>query len=126
MKGAPEALEQEEQQRRDRAPALCWELQKLHTNRPTGRKGQYSKGDWKGIRGRQKAEEAFEMGLQEQVTFHLVRQVGKRLGGAARAKAWRLGGNQSPPSWESSKPLVQALWSQEGEEDRSRIIGRAW
>ena len=28
------ALEQEEQQRRDRAPARCWELQKLHTNRP--------------------------------------------------------------------------------------------
>ena len=32
------ALELEEQQRRDRAPARCWELNKLHTNRPTGRK----------------------------------------------------------------------------------------
>ena len=83
VEGAPEALEQEEQQQRDRAPAWCWELQKLHTNRPTGRKVQDSKGDWKGIRGKQQAEEAFEMGLQEPVTFHLVRQVGKGLGGVA-------------------------------------------
>ena len=77
------ALEQEEQQRRDRAPAWCWELKKLHTNRPTGRKVEDSRGDWKENRGRQQAEEAFETGLQGQVTFHLVRQVGKGLGGAA-------------------------------------------
>ena len=83
VEGASEALEQEEQQRRDTAPARCWELQKLHTNRPTGRKVQDSMGDWKGIRGKQQAEEAFEMGLQGQVTFHLVRQVGKGLGGVA-------------------------------------------
>ena len=36
------------------------------------------------------------------------------------------GGNQSPRSWESSRPLDQALWGQEGEEDRSRSIRRAW
>ena len=51
VKGAPEALEQEEQQRRDRAPALCWELQKLHTNRPATRKVQDSRGDWTGTGG---------------------------------------------------------------------------
>ena len=83
VEGAPDTLEQEEQQRRDRAPARCWELQKLHTNRPTGRKVEDSRGDWKENRGRQQAEEAFETGLQGQVTFHLVRQVGKGLGGAA-------------------------------------------
>ena len=49
----------------------------------TGRKVQDSRGDWKENRGRQQAEEAFEIGLQGQVTFHLVRQVGKGLGGVA-------------------------------------------
>ena len=44
VEGAPEALEQEEQQRRDKVPAWCWELKKLHTNRPTGRKVQDSRG----------------------------------------------------------------------------------
>lgn len=38
VEGAAAALEQKGQQRRDRAPAWCWELKKLHTNRPTGRK----------------------------------------------------------------------------------------
>ena len=36
------------------------------------------------------------------------------------------GGNQSPGSWASSRPLDQARWSQEGAEDRSRSLGRAW
>ena len=36
------------------------------------------------------------------------------------------GRNQSPGSWASSRPLDQAPWSQEGAEDRSRSIGRAW
>ena len=36
------------------------------------------------------------------------------------------GGNQSPRSWESPSPLDQALWGQEGEEDRSRSIRRGW
>ena len=51
VEGAPEALEQGEQQRRDRAPAQCWELQKLRTNRPTTRKVQDSRGDWRGTGG---------------------------------------------------------------------------
>ena len=41
-------------------------------------------------------------------------------------KAWRLGGNQSPGSWESSRPVDQAPWSQEGVKDRSRSIRKAW
>ena len=51
VEGALEALEQEEQQRRDRAPAQCWELQKLHTNRPATRKVQGSRGAWRGTGG---------------------------------------------------------------------------
>ena len=51
VEGAPEALEQEEQQRRDKAPAWCWELKKLHTNRPTGRKVQDSRGPSRGTGG---------------------------------------------------------------------------
>ena len=45
------ALEQGEQHRRDRAPAQCWELQKLYTNRPTARKVQDSRGAWTGTGG---------------------------------------------------------------------------
>ena len=55
VEGAPDALEQEEQQRRDRAPARCWELQKLHTNRPATRKVQDSRGDWRGTGGDSRA-----------------------------------------------------------------------
>ena len=55
VEGAPEALELEEQQRRDRAPAQCWELQKLHTNRPATRKVQDSRGDWRGTGGDSRA-----------------------------------------------------------------------
>ena len=51
VEGALEALEQEEQQRRDRAPAQCWELQKLHKNRPTTRKVQGFRGAWRGTGG---------------------------------------------------------------------------
>ena len=51
VEGAPEAMELEEQQRRDRAPAQCWELQKLRTNRPTTGKVQDSRGDWRGTGG---------------------------------------------------------------------------
>ena len=51
VEGATVALEQEEQQRRDRAPAWCWELKKLHTNRPTGRKVQDSRGPERGTGG---------------------------------------------------------------------------
>ena len=51
VEGAPEVLEQEEQQRRDRALAQCWELKKLHTNRPTTRKVQDSRGAWRGTGG---------------------------------------------------------------------------
>lgn len=50
-----EALEQEEQQRRDRAPAQCWELQKLHTNRPATRKMQDSRETGEGTGGDSRA-----------------------------------------------------------------------
>ena len=55
VEGALEAMELEEQQRRDRAPAQCWKLQKLHTNRPATRKVQDSRGDWRGTGGDSRA-----------------------------------------------------------------------
>ena len=42
--GAPEALEQEGQQRIGKAPDSVSELEKLHTNRTTTRKVQHSRG----------------------------------------------------------------------------------
>ena len=79
--GAPEALEQEVQQRIDKVPDSVSELKKLHTNRTTTRKVQHSRRSWRGIGGRKQRQEALELGLQEQVTFHLVKQVGKGTAG---------------------------------------------
>lgn len=110
---APEALEQKVQQRTDRAPEGCSELKKLHTNGTTTRKVRHSGRSWRGIGGRKQRQEALALGLQEQVTFHLVKQVGKGIagGGTVRANARRLGGNPRPGSWESSRHLDQAQGS---------------
>ena len=69
LEGALEALEQEEEQRRDRAPAQCWELKKLNTNRVTIREVQDSRGAQRGSGGRQQRKKALELLLQGQVHF---------------------------------------------------------
>ena len=63
VEGAPDTLEQEEQQRRDRAPARCWELQKLHTNRP-----QAGKYKIPGETGRETEEDSRQRKLLRQAS----------------------------------------------------------
>lgn len=77
VEGAPAALEQEGQQRRDRAPAWCWELKKLHTNRPTGRgRVQDSRGPERRLG--ETAGGGFGLGLQGQGDISPeVRQMGE-------------------------------------------------
>lgn len=74
--GSLSALEQGEQQRRDRARTQCWELQKLRTNRPTTRK------DSRGL-GEELVETAgrggFGVGTQSGNSSPGRRQVGERL-----------------------------------------------
>ena len=53
LEGALEALEQEEEQRRERAPAQCLELKKLNTNRVIIREVPASRDAWRGSGGRQ-------------------------------------------------------------------------
>ena len=63
VEGAPEAMELEEQQRRDRAPAQCWKLQKLHTNRP-----QAGKCKIPGVTGRKTEEDSRQRKLLRQAS----------------------------------------------------------
>lgn len=111
------------------SPAWCWELKKLHTNRPTAESARFQ-----GARERNWGETVvggggFGAGPPRSGNISLGEAGGKCLttcrGRGRMSEGLEAGGNQSPGSWALKAPGSR-LRRQEGEEDRSRSIRRAW